>query len=65
MAPPRFVWLHTAAGLPVAVNVTTSLATAAPVTPFFTVALMLEVLVLLAGTEVGVAVTVIVFGTGV
>jgi hypothetical protein len=60
-----FSWLHTVVGLPVAVNVTVSPATAAPVTPFFTVALIDDVLVPLAGSEDGVAVVVMVFGTGV
>jgi len=49
----------------VAANVTASPAIATPVTPFLTVALTVEVLVPLAGSEDGVAVMLKLFGTGV
>lgn len=61
----RFALVQTAPGEPVAANVTASPETAAPVTPFVTVALIVEVLVPLAGRLAGVAVAVKPFGTAV
>jgi hypothetical protein len=57
---------HAATGLPVSVNVTTSpAATGAPLAPFVTVAVTVEVAVPLAGTVDGLAVTAMLFGTAV